>query len=45
MGVQMGNLEWVHLLGTFERWLKGAPEVELLSLSLSLSLSLCMAAL
>jgi hypothetical protein len=33
MGTQLGNLEWARLLGT-ERWLKGALEVERLSLSL-----------
>jgi len=27
MGAQLGNLEWAHLLGTFERFLKGALEV------------------
>jgi hypothetical protein len=32
MGAQLGNLEWAHLLGTFERWLKGALRVEHLSL-------------
>ena len=34
MGAQLGNLEWAHLLGTFEIWLKGALRVETLSLSL-----------
>jgi hypothetical protein len=34
MGAQLGNLEWAHLPGTFEIWLKGALEGECLSLSL-----------
>jgi len=32
MGAQLGNREWAHLPGTLERWLKGALEVEHLSL-------------
>ena len=32
MGAQLGNLKWAHLPGTFERWSKGALEVEHLSL-------------
>jgi hypothetical protein len=32
MGAQLGNLEWAHLPGTFELWLKGALEVECLPL-------------
>jgi hypothetical protein len=27
VGAQSGKLEWVHLQGTFERWLKGALDV------------------
>ena len=32
MGAQLGNLEWTHLLGTSEIQMKGALEVECLSL-------------
>jgi hypothetical protein len=32
MGAQLGNLEWVHLPGTFERWMKGALWMKRLSL-------------
>jgi len=28
MVAQLGNLEWGSFTGDFERWLKGAPEVE-----------------
>ena len=32
MGTQLDNLEWARLVGAFERWLKGALEMERLSL-------------